>query len=109
MYPLMLYLDSSPINLSIVVPWNKLPFLIAYPGKGYNTITCPSYKPGSRLEFANRLLDHPLFPSHFGIDIFMTTVAVAEEVGIQEVLLGLKLHESTAKYIDPGTHLTCWT
>jgi hypothetical protein len=36
----------------------------------------------------------------------MTTVAAAEDLGIQEVLLGLKLHESTTKYIDPGTHLT---
>ncbi len=36
----------------------------------------------------------------------MTTVAAAEAVGIQEVLLGLKLHESTTKYIDPASHLT---
>jgi hypothetical protein len=35
----------------------------------------------------------------------MTTVAAAEGMGVQEVLLGLKLHESTTKYIDPGTHL----
>lgn len=61
---------------------------------------------GVSSEFSSRLLEHPLFPSRFGIDIFMTTVAAAEEVGIQEVLLGLKLHESTTKYIDPGTHLT---
>lgn len=60
---------------------------------------------GVSSEFSNRLLEHPFFPSHFGIDIFMTTVAAAEGVGIQEVLLGLKLHESTTKYIDPGTHL----
>ena len=61
---------------------------------------------GVSSEFSKRLLDHPLFPARFGIDIFMTTVAAAEDVGIQEVLLGLKLHESTTKYIDPGTHLT---
>lgn len=61
---------------------------------------------GVSSEFARRLLEHPLFPAGFGIDIFMTTVAAAEDVGIQEVLLGLKLHESTTKYIDPGTHLT---
>lgn len=60
---------------------------------------------GVSAEFSRRLLEHPLFPHHFGIDIFMTTVAAAEAVGIQEVLLGLKLHESTTKYIDPGTHL----
>ena len=61
---------------------------------------------GVSAEFSRRLLEHPHFPFHFGIDIFMTTVAAAEAVGIQEVLLGLKLHESTTKYIDPGTHLT---
>jgi len=61
---------------------------------------------GVSAEFSKRLLEHPHFPFHFGIDIFMTTVAAAEAVGIQEVLLGLKLHESTTKYIDPGTHLT---
>jgi glycosyltransferase involved in cell wall biosynthesis len=60
---------------------------------------------GVSSEFSNRLLEHPLFPAHFGIDIFMTTTAAAEGLGIQEVLLGLKLHESTTKYIDPGTHL----
>ena len=61
---------------------------------------------GVSAEFSRRLLEHPLFPFHFGIDIFMTTVAAAEAVGIQEVLLGLKLHESTMKYIDPASHLT---
>lgn len=61
---------------------------------------------GVSAEFSRRLLEHPLFPFHFGIDIFMTTVAAAEGVGIQEVLLGLKLHESTTKYIDPASHLT---
>jgi hypothetical protein len=60
---------------------------------------------GVSFEFSYRLLEHPFFPSHFGIDIFMTTVAAAEGMGVQEVLLGLKLHESTTKYIDPGTHL----
>ncbi|MHC1582194.1 MAG: glycosyltransferase family protein [Candidatus Syntropharchaeia archaeon] len=60
---------------------------------------------GMSSEFTNRLLEHPYFPHHFGIDIFMTTVAAAENMEIQETLLGLKLHESTTKYIDPGTHL----
>jgi hypothetical protein len=60
---------------------------------------------GVSFEFSYRLLEHPFFPSHFGIDIFMTTVAAAEGMGVQEVLLGLKLHESTTKYIDPRTHL----
>jgi glycosyltransferase involved in cell wall biosynthesis len=60
---------------------------------------------GVSFEFLDSLLEHPFFPPHFGIDIFMTTVAAAEGMGVQEVLLGLKLHESTTKYIDPGTHL----
>lgn len=60
---------------------------------------------GISSEFSNKLLEHPLFPSGFGIDIFMTTVAAAEDIAIQESLLGLKLHESTTKYIDLGKHL----
>lgn len=60
---------------------------------------------GVSRELSSRLLEHPEFPHHFGIDIFMSTVAAAEGFGLQEVLLGLKLHESTTKYIDPGTHL----
>lgn len=60
---------------------------------------------GLSLEFATKLLENPLFPSHFGIDIFMTTIAAAENYAIQESLLGLKLHESVLKYVDPGKHL----
>ncbi len=51
------------------------------------------------------LRDHPLFPSNFGIDIFITTVAAAERVRIREAMLGLKLHESTTKYLDPESSL----
>jgi glycosyltransferase involved in cell wall biosynthesis len=48
---------------------------------------------------------HPLFPSDFGIDIFITTVAASEHLKIREAMLGLKLHESTTKYIDPDSSL----
>ncbi len=51
------------------------------------------------------LLKHPLFPSDFGIDIFITTVAAAERKRIREAMLGLKLHESTTKYLDPESSL----
>jgi glycosyltransferase involved in cell wall biosynthesis len=51
------------------------------------------------------LLTHPLFPSDFGIDIFITTVASAERKRIREAMLGLKLHESTTKYLDPESSL----
>lgn len=51
------------------------------------------------------LRKHPLFPSDFGIDIFITTVAAAERFRIREAMLGLKLHESTTKYLDPESSL----
>ncbi|TGC09784.1 glycosyltransferase [Methanolobus halotolerans] len=51
------------------------------------------------------LRNHPLFPSDFGIDIFITTVASAERRRIREAMLGLKLHESTTKYADPESSL----
>ncbi len=60
---------------------------------------------GLSIEFVKKLLEHPLFPHDFGIDIFMSNVAAAEKYMIQETLLGLKLHESTTKYADPGKHL----
>lgn len=56
---------------------------------------------GLSIELVERLLDHPLFPHHFGIDIFITTVALAEGLAVQEALLGVKIHESTMKYLDP--------
>ncbi|MDY6965338.1 MAG: glycosyl transferase family 2 [Halobacteriota archaeon] len=61
---------------------------------------------GLSIEFARELLKHEHFPAHFGIDIFMTTTAAAEGRKIQETLLGLKLHESTIKYLDPAKHLS---
>ncbi|WP_406655612.1 glycosyltransferase [Methanolobus sp. ZRKC2] len=51
------------------------------------------------------LRNHPLFPTDFGIDIFITTVASAERRRIREAMLGLKLHESTTKYADPESSL----
>ncbi len=61
---------------------------------------------GLSFPLIERLLEHPLFPQDFGIDIFLTTVAAAERFNLQEVVLGLKLHTSTSSYIDPGAHLT---
>lgn len=51
------------------------------------------------------LREHPLFPSDFGIDIFITSVAAAENRRIREAMLGLKLHESTTKYVDPESSI----
>jgi len=48
-----------------------------------------------------RLLRHPLFPSKFGIDIFITLVSGAEGMKIVEAVSGVKEHESTKQYADP--------
>lgn len=48
-----------------------------------------------------RLLRHPLFPSKFGIDIFITLVSGAEGMNLVEAVLGVKEHESTKQYADP--------
>ncbi len=54
---------------------------------------------------AERLLKHPIFPHHFGVDICITTVAAAERMNIRESLLGLKIHSSVMGYIDTRNHL----
>lgn len=47
------------------------------------------------------LREHPLFPPDFGIDIFILTVAAAEGMYAKEGLFSLKIHESTAHYLEP--------
>lgn len=47
------------------------------------------------------LRDHPLFPSDFGIDIFIVTTAAAEGMKIKEGIYALKIHESTTRYLNP--------
>jgi hypothetical protein len=61
---------------------------------------------GFSIPLVKILLHHPIFPLDFGIDIFMTTVAAAEDLNIHESMLGLKIHESTTKYADPSVLLT---
>lgn len=51
------------------------------------------------------LREHPLFPSDFGIDIFILTVAAAEGMYIKEGLFSLKIHESTTHYLEPEKFL----
>jgi len=51
------------------------------------------------------LRKHPLFPSDFGIDIFILTVAAAESMYIKEGLFSLKIHESTNHYLEPEKFL----
>ena len=56
-------------------------------------------------ELVDKCLEHPLFPPDFGIDTFITMVALANNFRVGRALLGAKLHESTAKYASPGKHL----
>ena len=51
------------------------------------------------------LRDHPLFPPDFGVDIFILTVAAAEELYVKEGLFSLKIHESTTRYLEPEKFL----
>ncbi len=56
---------------------------------------------GLSARLVERLLRHSLFPAEFGIDIFITLVAGAENAQIVEAVLGIKEHESTKQYADP--------
>ncbi|RMF91102.1 MAG: glycosyltransferase family 2 protein [Methanobacteriota archaeon] len=60
---------------------------------------------GMSSELVERCLAHPLFPDDFGIDTFLTTVAIANDLKIQGGILDAKFHESTSKYIEPRSHL----
>jgi len=51
------------------------------------------------------LLEHPLFPLDFGIDIFIVTSAAANQMEIREGIFSLKIHESTTHYIKPEQFL----
>ena len=52
-------------------------------------------------KLAGRLLEDPLFPDKFGIDIFITVVGAVEGGRVVEAALGVKEHESTKQYADP--------
>ncbi len=56
---------------------------------------------GLSARLIERLLQHPLFPAEFGIDIFITLSAGAEGMELVEAVLGVKEHESTKQYADP--------
>ncbi|HEX17047.1 MAG TPA: glycosyl transferase family 2 [Thermoplasmatales archaeon] len=56
---------------------------------------------GLSKELYERLLDHPLYPLDFGIDIFIVTAAAAERMVIKESLFTQKIHESTTRYLEP--------
>ena len=56
---------------------------------------------GLSSKLIKRLLQHPLFPAKFGIDIFITLVSGAEGMELVEAVLGVKEHESTKQYADP--------
>jgi glycosyltransferase involved in cell wall biosynthesis len=52
-------------------------------------------------KFMKRVSEHPLFPEHFGIDIFFTTVGIAEGFNAAECVLGKKEHTSVKMYKEP--------
>ncbi|MFQ6051419.1 MAG: glycosyltransferase [Candidatus Hydrothermarchaeota archaeon] len=60
---------------------------------------------GLSRDLVRELNRHEKFPYHFGIDIFITSVSIAMGFDIGEAVLGLKLHDSTTKYVDPKKHL----
>jgi len=60
---------------------------------------------GMNSEIIKHCLDHPLFPDHFGIDTFLTTVALANNFRVHGGILDPKFHESTSKYVNPERHL----
>jgi len=51
------------------------------------------------------LRQHPLFPPDFGVDIFIVTVAAAQEMVLKESLFSLKIHQSTTRYLEPEKFL----
>jgi glycosyltransferase involved in cell wall biosynthesis len=55
---------------------------------------------GLSKRLVRKLLGHPRFPEGFGIDIFITTTAIAEDMKLAETTLGVKSHTSTESYID---------
>jgi glycosyltransferase involved in cell wall biosynthesis len=60
---------------------------------------------GMSLGIAKKCLKNPFFPKDFGIDTFITSVALANDYRVHMVPLGPKFHESTQKYRDPENHL----
>ncbi len=60
---------------------------------------------GMSREVIERCLEHPLFPDDFGIDTFLTTVVLANDLRVHGGILDAKFHESTSKYLQPRTHL----
>ncbi len=60
---------------------------------------------GLSSDLVRSCLDHPEYPDHFGIDTFLTTVALANNFKIHGGILDPKFHESTSKYVDPEKHL----
>jgi len=52
-------------------------------------------------EATGKILKNPLFPQEFGIDIFLSTTGIVEDLKIVETVLGFKEHTSTKEYKDP--------
>lgn len=58
---------------------------------------------GVSKELYEELINHPLFPYDFGIDIFIVTTASAKKMEVREGIFSLKIHESTTRYVEPET------
>ncbi len=61
---------------------------------------------GLSRDFYRHLLEQDDFPEHFGVDIFLTTSAIAEGFRTMEAPLGIKVHASTTGYTDPRKTLS---
>ncbi len=61
---------------------------------------------GLSRDFYRHLLEQDDMPPHFGIDIFITTSAIAEGYRTMEAPLGIKVHASTTGYTDPRKTLS---
>lgn len=60
---------------------------------------------GISRKLMEKLLEDTVIPPHFGVDIAITTTAATESMDIRETPLGLKIHSSLTKYIEPSEHL----
>ncbi|MDI6888562.1 MAG: hypothetical protein QMC78_02550 [Methanocellales archaeon] len=59
---------------------------------------------GISRKLVEKLLEDTVIPHHFGVDTAITVTAARESMDIRETPLGLKIHSSLTKYIEPSEH-----
>jgi len=115
--PEWIYEFSSPIlygRADLIVPYyirdkydgvitNNLAYPFTHALYGLDTRQPIAGEYGLSKSLYEMLLRHPLFPTDFGIDIFIVTSAAANEMEVKEGLFSLKIHESTTRYLEPET------